>query len=103
MSLTDYKLNFSEKAEEDFEDILLYTLETWGEAQMLSYRDEVLNPALEKLQKQPYLGYKRPDLSDRHRALSAGQHVIVYQLKGEDIFISRILHNKMDFPQHAKE
>lgn len=64
---------------------------------MYFYRDDILNTALEDLQKQPHIGHKRPDLSDQHRALVAGRHIIVYQLIGESVFVSRILHRNMDF------
>jgi len=65
MSQPNCKLNLSRKAQEDFEDILLYTLQTWGEEQMYYYRDDVINTALEKLQKQPHIGHRRPDLSNK--------------------------------------
>ena len=103
MSQPDYKLSLSKKAQEDFEGILLYTLQAWGEEQMYSYRDDILNTTLDGLKKQPHIGHKRPDLSKRHRVLAAGQHVIVYQLIDKDIFVSRILHSRMDFVQKLSE
>ena len=62
MSYPEYKLSLSKKAQEDLEDILLYTLQAWGKEQMYAYRDDVLNIALEELQKQPHIGHKRPDI-----------------------------------------
>jgi len=103
MSHTEYKLSLSKKAQEDFEDILLYTIEVWGEEQMYVYRDDILNTALEELQKQPHIGHARPDLSDQHRAFIAGRHVIVYQLIDKNVFVSRILHSRMDFVQRLSE
>ena len=47
MSHPEYKLSLSKKAQEDFEDILLYTLQAWGEEQMYVYRDDILNPAVD--------------------------------------------------------
>lgn len=97
MSQSNYKLSLSNKATEDIKDILLYTLQVWGEEQMCSYREDILDASFKVLQKQPHIGHKRPDLSDKHRSFIAGQHVIVYQLIESNIFISRILHGNMDF------
>jgi len=45
MSLPDVPVILSPQAEEDFADILQYTLEKWGEAQFHAYR-AVLDKAL---------------------------------------------------------
>ena len=57
----------------------------------------ILCDALDLIESNPFAGHKRLDLSDKHRSLAAGQHVIVYQVIEQKIFISRILHSRMDF------
>jgi len=78
MSRTDLPLYLAPQAEEDFADILQYTLETWGKAQAIAYR-AVLDKALLMLKKNPYLGQLRTELTATHRNLAAGQHIIVYR------------------------
>jgi toxin ParE1/3/4 len=94
-SPSKYKVYLSPQAESDIEDILHYTYQTYGEEQEGKYYN-ILCDALDLIESNPFAGHKRPDLSDRHRSLTAGQHVIVYQVVKQEIFISRILHSRMD-------
>jgi len=91
----DLPLILSPQAEEDFTDILQYTLETWGENQVLVYR-EVIDKALLNIQKNPEIGYCRPEISKSHRFFPTGQHIIVYRSAINAIFVSRILHERME-------
>lgn len=102
MSSHDFDLILSPKAEEDFADILQYTLETWGENQMLIYR-HALNKALQVIQQNPEIGQLRPELSPKHRIFPAGHHVIVYRIMHHAIQVSRILHERMDYGRHLYE
>jgi plasmid stabilization system protein ParE len=95
-SPSKYKLYLSPQAETDIEDILHYTYQTYGEEQEGKYYN-ILCDALDLIESNPFAGHKRPDLSERHRSLTAGQHVIVYQVSEPKIFVSRILHSRMDF------
>lgn len=95
MSSPELRLILSPQAEEDFADILQYTLETWGEAQFYAYRT-VINDALLTLQQHPYIGRLRPELSPHHRLFPAGQHVIIYRVSDVAVSVSRILHGRMD-------
>ena len=49
------------RARQDFIDILRHTGETWGRAQLLTYRDKI-NDALQVLGGNPQLGHHRDDL-----------------------------------------
>jgi toxin ParE1/3/4 len=95
MSHHDLPLLLAPQAEEDFADILQYTLETWGEAQMLVYRD-MLDKALGSIRQNPLIGRKRQELSPSHRILPAEQHIIIYRVNERGIYVSRILHGRMD-------
>lgn len=99
MSPPDLPLILSTQAEEDFADILQYTLETWGETQVYAYR-EVIDKALLTIQSHPQIGHCRTELSAEHRVFPAGQHVIVYRISDIAIYVSRILHVRMDLGQH---
>lgn len=95
MSLDEYSIILSPQAEDDFADILQYTLETWGDRQLYIYR-AVIDKALQTVLQNPEIGHQRPELSQRHRSFPAGQHVIFYWIEQKVIYVSRILHERMD-------
>jgi plasmid stabilization system protein ParE len=41
MSSPNYRLVLSPRAEQDIESILRYTSETWGDRQLIVYRDKI--------------------------------------------------------------
>lgn len=95
MSRDKLPIILSPKAEEDFADILQYTFQTWGEKQMYVYR-AVIDKALLTIQQNPDIGQQRPEISKSHRSFPAGQHVIFYRSDQLAIYVSRILHERMD-------
>lgn len=95
MSPRESRLILSPQAEQDFTDILQYTLETWGEAQLVAYR-AVLEEAIQTILDNPRIGSVRPDISPAHRSFLAGSHIVVYRLSDAAILVSRILHTRMD-------
>lgn len=99
MSRPDLPLILSPRAEDDFADILQYTLETWGEKQVFVYR-AVLDKALLTIQQNPDIGHKRPELSPAHRIFPAGRHIIVYRANDRAVYVSRILPERMDIGRH---
>ena len=88
-------IQLSATAREDFVAILRYTLDSWGEAQMLRYRDQ-LNSMISSLVENPELGRLRPELEKQYRSIAAGSHLIVYAANSETLNIVRILHSRMD-------
>jgi len=70
-------LELSPKARQHFVDILRYTGETWGQQQLLAYRDKI-DAALQAISRNPDLGHHRDDLPPTHLAYRVGSHVIVY-------------------------
>ena len=100
MSHPELPLILSPQAEMDLTDVLQYTLETWGEAQMHAY-GAVLDKALLTLKENPQIGHPRPELSAEHRTFPAGRHIIVYRVTDSAIYVSRILHERMDIRRHV--
>lgn len=96
----ELRLVLSPRAEEDFADVLQSTLEIWGEAQFLTYRD-LLDKALLTLLENPRIGTLRPEISREHRVLPTGSHIIVYRVTDSAILVSRILHARMDVRTHC--
>ena len=99
MSLLDVQVILSPQAEDDFADILQYTIETWGEAQAYVYR-ALIDKALLTIQRHPQIGHSRPEISVEHLIFPAGQHLIIYRASDAAVYVSRILHERMDIGRH---
>jgi toxin ParE1/3/4 len=98
MSLSNFILELSERAQLDFRDILSYTLQTWGEEQLIKYRDLVA-AAFTVITNNPEAG--RGDMMP-YRRYTAGQHFIFYRIEGTTVTVVRILHRKSDFLRHLE-
>jgi toxin ParE1/3/4 len=94
-----HSLKLSPKARQDFIDILRYTGETWGQDQLLAYRDKI-DEALQAIRHNPQLGHGRDDLPPTHLAYLVGSHVIVYRKDANSIGVVRILHQRMNLGKH---
>lgn len=93
-------LKLAPKARQDFIDILRYTGETWGSAQLLIYRDKI-NDALQAISQNPRIGQVRSDLPATHLAYLVGSHVIVYRIGADSLGVVRILHQRMSLARHV--
>lgn len=93
-------LKLSPKARQDIVDILRFTGETWGQNQLLIYRDKI-NDVLEAISHTPELGHGRNDLPSTHLAYLVGSHIIVYRISAGSIGIVRILHQRMSIAKHV--
>jgi toxin ParE1/3/4 len=87
-------LTLSPKAHQDFIDILHYTGKTWGDKQLLIYREKI-NVALQAISGNSQLGHQRHDLPSTHQAYLVGSHIIVYRVRAKNIDVVRILHQRM--------
>lgn len=92
-------LKLSPKARQDIIDILRYTGETWGQPQLLAYRDKI-NDALQALGQNAQLGHPRNDLPRGFHAYLVGSHVIVYRIEVASVGVVRILHRRMSLGKH---
>jgi toxin ParE1/3/4 len=99
MSSPKTPLTLSPAAQQDLIDILRYTGETWGQEQLLSYRDK-LDDAFVLLEQNPRLGHRSPELPETHRLYFVGVHVVVYRIRAKAIEVLRILHQRMSITQH---
>jgi toxin ParE1/3/4 len=93
-------LQLSPKARQDFVDILRYTGETWGQSQLLVYRDKI-DDALKAISRNAELGHARDDLPSTHLAYLVGSHIIIYRINADTIGIIRILHQRMSLAKHV--
>jgi toxin ParE1/3/4 len=93
-------ITLAPKARQDLIDILRYTGETWGQAQLLTYRDKI-NDAFLAISTNPQLGHRRGDLPATHLAFLVGSHIIVYRIGVHNIGVLRILHQRMSLARHV--
>ncbi len=100
MSSRKQLLKLSPKARQDIVDILRYTGETWGQNQLLVYRDKI-NDALEAISHTPELGHSHNELPSTHLVYLVGSHIIVYRISTDSIGIVRILHQRMSLVRHV--
>ena len=65
----------SQKARRDFVDILRYTAEQWGKAQLEIYRRKI-DTAIQRISRNPEIGALRHDLDQPYRIFPVGVHLI---------------------------
>lgn len=99
MPQVKFSVVISPLAEQDIEEIQIYTLEKWGERQRKKYA-ALIYDGLKKLSIFPEFGRKIPDISQEHRIYRIGNHFAVYQIIGYEVRVSRLLHESMELGQH---
>jgi toxin ParE1/3/4 len=91
MSAHKYQLVITQPAEQDFRDILSYTHQTWGEQQRLEYKRKI-DAALKAIVENPDIGRKKHG----RMVFGLGRHQLYYQIKNSEIWLIRILHERMN-------
>jgi toxin ParE1/3/4 len=89
----------SPKAEADIVDIAEYTLENWGERQMVRYV-EGLHERFIRLAAEPQTGRRREEVGRGYRSIVHGSHIVFYRPTVRDLFIVRVLHARMSPERH---
>ncbi|MEH2060007.1 MAG: type II toxin-antitoxin system RelE/ParE family toxin [Nostoc sp.] len=101
-SQNSYILYLSERAKRDYKKIQRYTRDTYGREQVLKYAS-LLKVCLEKITDNPMLGHWRADIPKTYKAYSAGEHIIIYRVEGQTVYVIAILHGSMDFLHQLEE
>ncbi|MCP4933752.1 MAG: type II toxin-antitoxin system RelE/ParE family toxin [bacterium] len=89
------KLEISDPAKDDLQDILQYTFSRYGERQVDVYL-QALYEGMELLTDNPEIGHRRNDMPPDYQALNVGKHLLVFTVKDDRIVIARILHQSRD-------
>jgi len=88
------------KAKEDLKNIARYTQEEWGIDQRNFYLEQI-DMAFHVISKFPIKGRNCDKIRKGYFKYSIGKHVVFYrQIDKKEIQIVRILHEKMDLPNH---
>ena len=108
-----WRVRLTTSAETDFQDILRWTSERFGETQANTYAD-TLSEAIKALTAGPDVTGARPrdDIAEGLMALHVtrdsrkGRHFVLYRAGGESepflIDVLRLLHDAMDLPRHLE-
>jgi toxin ParE1/3/4 len=93
------KFRLSKKAEDDISGIARYTIDQFGVEQARSYRDSII-ACFQYLAESPGMGRKLDKIREGYQRFDHRSHVIFYKSVGKGILIIRVLHKRMDAPQH---
>jgi toxin ParE1/3/4 len=86
MSSLDFRLELTEPAQNDYQDILHYTALTWG-AQQVDFYEKILISALSLLKKNPNIGRCLKDIPVSYKAYPVGKHIIFYRTRPKNQLI----------------
>ena len=89
-------------AENDLEEIWLYTLQEWGVEQADNYIRGLIS-RFSWFSENPRIGKRRDDIKLGYYCFPEGSHVIFYTLTGCGIDIIGIPHQRMDMMGHLEE
>jgi toxin ParE1/3/4 len=89
-------------AQNDLEEIWLYSLQEWGIVQADKYIRALVS-RFEWLSENPHIGKRRDDIKQGYYCFPEGSHVIFYTLTGYGIDIIGIPHQRMDVMGYLEE
>lgn len=100
--MTLYRIELSFNAEQDIDDIALYTLKEYGQKQQDLYLS-LIEQEFYTIAENPFIGRGHSDLSDNIQIWTVGKHIIVYTVndKTDSICILRILHQSVDVKRYV--
>ena len=96
MSKSKYALELSQEAYDDLVSIQNYTYSEFGENQWKKYGHD-LDQGMIHILNYPLLGHRRDDVPEPYITWPVREHVMIYRVEGQTIYLVRVLHAKMDF------
>jgi toxin ParE1/3/4 len=96
MSDHKYVLKLSLEAYDDLVDIQNYTYQEYGENQWLKYGDD-LEQGMNHILNHPFSGHTREDIPKDYLVWPVREHLLIYRIELEVVYLVRILHERMDF------
>lgn len=88
-------------ARSDIAQIRKYTIETWGEAQWLKYK-EALFEKLQTLANNPSLGISMKEVSENAFRFPLKDHVVYYLKRNNDVVFVGVLPSHMSPKEHLQ-
>jgi toxin ParE1/3/4 len=85
------------RAEADLDDIWYYVAKESGSIEIANRLIDTITDRFFVLASFPYIGRSRDeDFGPGCRSVTVGEHVIVYSVENEDVFILRVVHGRRD-------
>ncbi len=91
-----FSIKITKSAKKDLTKILKYTLNEHGELQWEKY-GEMIDETFNLLSKNPSIGHKRKDIPEYCLTWQIGNHYIIYKIQNQEIYLLRVLRQKMNF------
>ncbi|MEX0347153.1 MAG: type II toxin-antitoxin system RelE/ParE family toxin [Rhizobiaceae bacterium] len=85
----------SQDADEDLQDIYLYSVENWGEDQARRYLDELFD-LFDHFGRNSEMGRLRPELGEGIRSFPHVSHIVYFMNWRSEIAILRVLHGSRE-------
>lgn len=85
----------SKLAQQDLEEIWIYTYENWSLSQADKYYRNIIRQ-FEKICSNPEIGKSIDYVKKGQRTRAIKSHLIVYKILDDKIWIDRVLHERMD-------
>lgn len=93
------KYTLSNKASSDLANIFQYTYKNFTLSQAEYYLSE-LDECFIMLSSEPDLAYKVEDIKKKYFRYLCRKHAVYFQVRKDDIFIIRVLHQQMKYELH---
>jgi toxin ParE1/3/4 len=97
--LSPKSVRLGRKAEEDLSDVFAYSVGQWGIKRADAYLKS-LQEVIDMLPDLAKFGKNRPHVPHGYLIYPAEKHFLVYKISKKDIFVARIVHQKMFIAQH---
>ena len=97
--MQDRKYTYSNRAALDVKKIYKDTAKKWNRAQADKY-DKGLLETIHLLADRPDIGRRCAYLKTEHHRFRYEHHIIFYRKREADIYIVRILHERIDYESH---
>ena len=100
--MNQYRIKLSISAQEDIDNILVYTLVEYGQKQQDLYLS-LIEQGFDTIAENPFIGRGHSDLSDNIQIWTVGKHIIVYSVNDtlDSVYILRILHQSVDLKRYV--
>lgn len=102
MSAPNLPVVLAPRARRDFADILLYTLQHWGEEQEAAHAAALFR-ALALSGENPAIGRVRDDLRPVGRTFPVADHLIIFDVREETVRVARVLHGRISARRAPRE
>lgn len=87
------------RAQQDLEEIWLYTFQQWSSVQADNYASEIL-ATCKGLSDGEKVGLNAEDIRQGYWKYFSGSHTIYYKISGQHIVVVRILHQSRDVDRY---